>query len=181
MTDNLTSTQRRRLMGRVRCRDTAPEIRVRKIAHRLGFRFRLYRRDLPGTPDLVFPRHKKVIFVHGCFWHQHDCPRGSTTRYQPRILGPETRPEHPAGYRQRESAPTTRMGNTRSLGMRNQAHGRAGAPHKRVSRYDEIEIDQPSKDIDQLRTAFPTTSLPRDAGRSLPRNARQTWEERRCL
>ena len=76
MTDNLTSTQRRRLMGRVRCRDTTPEVRVRKIVHRLGFRFRLHRRDLPGTPDLVFPRHKKVIFVHGCFWHQHDCPRG---------------------------------------------------------------------------------------------------------
>ena len=106
---------------------------------------------------------------------------GSTTRYQPRILGPETRPEHPAGYRQRESAPTTRMDNTRSLGMRNQAHGRAGAPHKRVSRYDEIEIDQPSKDIDQLRVTFPATSLPRDAGRSLSRNARQTWEEMRCL
>ena len=63
-------------MGRVRCRDTTPEVRVRKVVHRLGFRFRLHRRDLPGTPDLVFPRHKKVIFVHGCFWHQHDCTRG---------------------------------------------------------------------------------------------------------
>lgn len=57
--------------------DTKPELVVRRTAHRLGYRFRLHRRDLPGTPDLVFPRLRKVIFVHGCFWHQHDCPLGS--------------------------------------------------------------------------------------------------------
>ena len=106
---------------------------------------------------------------------------GSTTRYQPRILGSKTRPEYPAGYRQRESAPTTRMDNTRSLGMRNQAHGRAGAPNRRVSRYDAIESDRPSKDIDRLRAIFPTTTLLQDVGRSLSRNAPQTSEERRCL
>ena len=64
-------------MGRVGARDTKPEMRVRKLVHRLGYRFRLHRRDLPGTPDLVFPGRRKVIFVHGCFWHQHRCPRGS--------------------------------------------------------------------------------------------------------
>lgn len=64
-------------MGRVGARDTKPEMRVRKLVHRLGYRFRLHRRDLPGTPDLVFPSRSKVIFVHGCFWHQHQCPRGS--------------------------------------------------------------------------------------------------------
>lgn len=63
-------------MARVKNRNTAPEIQVRKILHRLGYRFRLHRRDLPGSPDIVLPRHKKVIFVHGCFWHSHDCPRG---------------------------------------------------------------------------------------------------------
>ncbi|SOE59068.1 T/G mismatch-specific endonuclease [Burkholderia sp. YR290] len=63
-------------MRRIRSRDTAPEIQIRKIAHRLGFRFRLHRRDLPGKPDLVFPSRKKVIFVHGCFWHQHSCSEG---------------------------------------------------------------------------------------------------------
>src|SRR5205085_7936963 len=51
--------------------DTKPELRVRSIAHRLGYRFRLHRRDLPGTPDLVFPRLRRVVFVHGCFWHRH--------------------------------------------------------------------------------------------------------------
>jgi DNA mismatch endonuclease (patch repair protein) len=62
---------RSRLMSRVRPRDTAPEMRVRQPAHSLGFRFRLHRKDLPGTPDLVFPRYSKIIFVHGCFWHRH--------------------------------------------------------------------------------------------------------------
>ncbi|HEY0028773.1 MAG TPA: DNA mismatch endonuclease Vsr [Allosphingosinicella sp.] len=64
-------------MARVRSKDTSPELVVRRIAHRLGYRFRLHRRDLPGTPDLVFPMYRAVIFVHGCFWHQHACSRGS--------------------------------------------------------------------------------------------------------
>jgi DNA mismatch endonuclease (patch repair protein) len=63
-------------MASVRGRDTAPEFVVRRIAHRLGLRFRLYRRDLPGCPDLVFPRLRSVIFVHGCFWHSHSCKKG---------------------------------------------------------------------------------------------------------
>ena len=63
-------------MRRIRKTDTKPEMIVRRLAHGLGFRYRLHRRDLPGTPDLVFPRLRKVILVHGCFWHQHDCPLG---------------------------------------------------------------------------------------------------------
>ena len=62
---------RRRLMSRVRQRDTKPEMAVRRAAHAMGFRFRLQRRDLPGRPDLVFPRLKRALFVHGCFWHSH--------------------------------------------------------------------------------------------------------------
>src|SRR5258708_2551621 len=68
-------------MSRIRKTDTRPELVVRSLAHRMGYRFRLYRRDLPGTPDLVFPSRQKVIFVHGCFWHQHACSRG---RKQPK-------------------------------------------------------------------------------------------------
>ena len=64
-------------MRRVRGKNTRPEMVVRRLAHRLGYRFRLHRRDLPGSPDLVFPGRRAVIFVHGCFWHQHDCPRGA--------------------------------------------------------------------------------------------------------
>jgi DNA mismatch endonuclease (patch repair protein) len=59
-------------MRSIRKTDTKPELVVRRIAHGLGFRFRLHRSDLPGTPDLTFPRHRKVVLVHGCFWHQHE-------------------------------------------------------------------------------------------------------------
>lgn len=69
--DTLTPPQRSERMGRVRGRDTKPEMRVRKLAHAMGYRYRLHRKDLPGKPDLVFPGRKKVIFVHGCFWHRH--------------------------------------------------------------------------------------------------------------
>jgi DNA mismatch endonuclease (patch repair protein) len=63
-------------MRAIRSKDTKPEMRVRKIAHALGLRFRLHRKDLPGNPDLVFPRHELAVFVHGCFWHGHGCARG---------------------------------------------------------------------------------------------------------
>jgi DNA mismatch endonuclease, patch repair protein len=68
-------------MRRIRKRDTTPELVVRRIAHALGHRFRLHRRDLPGSPDLTFPRHRKVVLVHGCFWHQHE---GCRLKRQPK-------------------------------------------------------------------------------------------------
>jgi DNA mismatch endonuclease (patch repair protein) len=67
---------RRKTMQAVKSKDTGPEMMVRRLAHSLGYRFRLHRDDLPGKPDLVFPRLHKVLFVHGCFWHGHDCARG---------------------------------------------------------------------------------------------------------
>lgn len=61
-------------MSRIKGKDTKPELRVRSFLHRLGYRFRLHRKDLPGKPDIVLPKHKTIIFVHGCFWHRHkDC------------------------------------------------------------------------------------------------------------
>ena len=74
--DSLTPEQRRYTMRQVRSQDTKPEMRVRRLTHRMGYRYRLHRKDLPGKPDLVFPGRKKIIFVHGCFWHRHDCPAG---------------------------------------------------------------------------------------------------------
>lgn len=71
-----TSLPRRALMARVRRKDTAPELEVRRCLHAAGFRYRLYAKDLPGTPDLVFRRLGVAIFVHGCFWHGHDCAHG---------------------------------------------------------------------------------------------------------
>lgn len=79
-----TPEQRSRVMRAVKSRDTQPEMIVRRLAHRMGYRFRLHRRDLPGKPDLVFPRLRKVIFVHGCFWHGHNCARGARMPVQNR-------------------------------------------------------------------------------------------------
>ena len=77
-------------MAAIRSKDTAPELLVRRSAHRLGYRFRLHRRDLPGKPDLVFPRLRKAIFVHGCFWHQHaDCREGRVPGTNRSYWGPK--------------------------------------------------------------------------------------------
>jgi DNA mismatch endonuclease, patch repair protein len=71
MTDSLSPSRRSRNMAAIRSSGMKPELIVRSLAHRLGYRFRLHAKDLPGKPDLVFRPRKKVIFVHGCFWHQH--------------------------------------------------------------------------------------------------------------
>jgi DNA mismatch endonuclease Vsr len=65
---------RRKMMSAVRARDTRPELAVRSMLHAMGYRFRLHRRDLPGRPDVVLPGRRKVVLVHGCFWHQHPSP-----------------------------------------------------------------------------------------------------------
>ncbi len=76
MTDIFNTEKRSEIMSNIQSYDTKPEIIVRSIIHRMGFRFRLHRNDLPGSPDIVLPKHKKVIFVHGCFWHGHkNCNR----------------------------------------------------------------------------------------------------------
>ena len=69
--DTLTPEQRSRLMSRVKGKDTKPEKTVRSLLHSLGYRFRLHRKNLPGSPDIVLPRYRTVVFVHGCFWHRH--------------------------------------------------------------------------------------------------------------
>jgi DNA mismatch endonuclease (patch repair protein) len=79
MADVFAPDQRSAVMRAVKSRDTKPEIAVRRVAHAQGLRFRLNRSDLPGKPDLVFPSRRAVIFVHGCFWHGHDCARGART------------------------------------------------------------------------------------------------------
>lgn len=77
--DGITSAERSAQMALVKSKNTRPEIRVRKLAHSLGYRYRLHGARLPGKPDLVFAKRKKVVFVHGCFWHRHAGCRKSTT------------------------------------------------------------------------------------------------------
>ncbi len=78
MTDVHTPAQRSFNMSRVKGKNTKPELLVRSLLHFMGYRFRLHRKNLPGKPDIVLPRYKTVIFVHGCFWHQHEgCPKAT--------------------------------------------------------------------------------------------------------
>lgn len=76
MADKISPTVRSANMSKIRSVNTKPELTVRRIAHRLGYRFRLHRKDLPGSPDIVFPSRRAAIFVHGCYWHSHGCKRG---------------------------------------------------------------------------------------------------------
>lgn len=79
MADTLTSERRSWNMSRIRGRDTGPELLLRSLLHRAGFRFRLHAKQLPGRPDVVLPKYKAAIFVHGCFWHRHPGCRNATT------------------------------------------------------------------------------------------------------
>ncbi len=74
--DTRTPEQRRRIMQAVKSKDTKPEMIVRRLLHRMGYRYRLHRKDLPGKPDIAFVSRRKAIFVHGCFWHGHGCSKG---------------------------------------------------------------------------------------------------------
>lgn len=85
MTDTLSAERRSWNMSRIGNRNTAPEIRMRSLLHRAGFRFRLHAQGLPGKPDIVLRRYKTVVFVHGCFWHRHGGCKNATT--------PSTRPD----------------------------------------------------------------------------------------
>lgn len=93
MNDIVSTHKRSLMMSGIRSRDTGPELRVRRVLHRLGYRFRLHRKDLPGSPDVVLPKHKIVVFVHGCFWHFHqECslakmPRSRKEFWEPKLLG----------------------------------------------------------------------------------------------
>lgn len=86
MADVVDAATRSRMMAGIRGKDTKPEILLRRAMHARGFRYRLHDRKLPGHPDLVFPRYRAAVFVHGCFWHRHEGCRFSTT--------PATRPEY---------------------------------------------------------------------------------------
>lgn len=93
MTDTLDPARRSANMARIKGRDTGPEMRLRSVLHKARFRFRVCRRDLPGKPDIVFPRQRLAVQVRGCFWHQHeDCsagrlPRSNLEYWQPKLEG----------------------------------------------------------------------------------------------
>lgn len=96
-TDNLSPLQRRYAMSRVKGKDTAPELIVRRLIYGMGYRYRLHRKDLPGNPDIVFQGQRKIILVHGCFWHGHSChagrkvPKSNAEYWVPKLQRNKTR------------------------------------------------------------------------------------------
>jgi DNA mismatch endonuclease, patch repair protein len=89
--DTRSPEQRSYIMRSVRSRDTGPELIVRRLLHRMGLRFSLHRKDLPGRPDIVLPKHRAVVFVHGCFWHGHGCAKGRLPKSRLSFWGPKIR------------------------------------------------------------------------------------------
>ncbi len=104
MTDTLTKAARSKRMSLIRAKDTGPERYVRRLIHSLGYRFRLHGRGMPGRPDLVFSSRRAVIFVHGCFWHQHKgcnrarIPKSHRDYWLPKLIGNKARDEKNAAY-----------------------------------------------------------------------------------
>ena len=92
MVDTVSPEKRSRIMAAITAKDTKPELTVRRAIHAMGYRFRLHRKDLPGKPDLVLARHKLVVFVHGCFWHQHKgCKIANVPKSRPEYWLPKLR------------------------------------------------------------------------------------------
>ena len=102
--DRLTPEQRSAHMRAVRQKNTRPEMAVRRMLHKLNYRYRLHRRDLPGTPDIVFKSRRKVVFVHGCFWHGHNCKVGGPAKSRTEYWGPKI-----ARNRQRDEAAISQL------------------------------------------------------------------------
>ncbi|MGH6811580.1 MAG: very short patch repair endonuclease [Methylocella sp.] len=99
MADTLTTAQRSDRMSRIKGKGTKTELTIRRLVHKLGYHYRLHKKDLPGQPDMVFARHKAVIFIHGCFWHRHPdpkcplarLPKSRLTFWQPKLDSNRTR------------------------------------------------------------------------------------------
>jgi DNA mismatch endonuclease, patch repair protein len=108
MADTITSERRSEIMSHIRAKGMKPEMAVRRLVHRMGYRFRLHCKDLPGKPDMVFRSRRAVIFVHGCFWHRHPdptckgarLPKSNTAYWHPKLASNQTRDaEHEAALR----------------------------------------------------------------------------------
>lgn len=87
--DRVSEQTRSYIMSRVGSKDTGPELVVRKLLHGLGYRYRLHKRGLPGSPDVVFQKRKKAVFIHGCFWHGHNCKYGRLPKSKTKYWGPK--------------------------------------------------------------------------------------------
>ena len=118
--DTLTPERRSWNMSRIRSGDTAPERLVRSLLHRMGYRFRLHRKDLPGKPDIVLPRHQTVILVHGCYWHRHaDCRLAYSPKSNMDFWQAKFRENVSRDLRQSQELTAAWLARDHRLGMRN--------------------------------------------------------------
>ena len=180
--DRIDSVRRSALMARVRSKDTVPELVVRYTLHALGYRFRLHVRDLPGSPDLVFPRRRKVLFVDGCFWHGHHCrlgrarPKSRLDYWEPKLAANKRRD---ARVRRRlraegwsvgvvwECQTRTQTWLNRTLRFLSASKDLDGCPSRRTSLF---AAEDQSRETTQGRTSRRITCA--DGHRTCPRSAR---------
>lgn len=131
--DSLSSSRRSQNMSRIRSSDTAPEMQVRRLLHRLGYRYVLHDRNLPGVPDLVFQSRRKIVFVHGCFWHQHKgcvdgrIPKSRISYWKPKL--------ERNVQRDRSNIAKLRRGGWRVMSVWECATGNPDALRKRLTRF----------------------------------------------
>ena len=143
--DVFTPEKRSQVMARVRQRDTAPELTLRRMLHGLGYRYRLHAKGLPGSPDLAFASRKVALFVHGCFWHGHDCPRGARA------------PKQNADYW------AAKIARNRARDAR--AEAALAALGWRAVTVWECELKAPSSVVDRLRQALSASTSSPEADR----------------
>ena len=121
--DKISAQRRSANMARIRSKNTSPEIILRCLIHRLGYRFRLHRKDLPGRPDIVFPSRRKIVLAHGCFWHQHPgCPEGRVPNSRREYWGPKLKRNEARVRNQPGAVAGARLGGPCNLGMRTQGY-----------------------------------------------------------
>ena len=156
--DSLTPEERSALMAKIRGKDTNPELQVRSMLHRAGYRFSLHRKDLPGKPDIVLRKYHTVIFVHGCFWHRHRCPAGRST--------PASRVDYWSAKFTRNQLRDRR--NRRALGRRGQERqrslslGRPGAQQAGRRYWSQVSSPPPQGEHhEQIQTLLTQRSRPR--------------------
>ena len=142
MADYLTPEARSALMSRIRGKDTGPEMTVRRIVHALGYRYRLHCRDLPGTPDLVFRRLRKIIFIHGCFWHRHEnCPYAYTPKSRQSFWRKKFRLNKQRDLLQLRRLNSGRLGGSGRLGVRARLSDIGYHKDQRLPRSRQIPIE----------------------------------------
>ena len=148
MTDRMAKRQRSELMSRIRGKHTGPELVVRRLVHGLGYRYRLHERTLPGTPDLVFVSRRKVVLVHGCFWHLHNCDLAATPKTRPDFWREKFEGNVRRDRRAQRALSKYGMVGARALGVSDDGHDASIEAPQEVSRTATANIAGRARPVD---------------------------------